>query len=118
MTRKIFTKVLFSAVLAAFSLNAAALAPSDGKKDSEGSDNPFKGKYYSVMGDSIGTDNEADTPLYTITSKDVGKPLTSWITWFSSITVALERMASVSSSLDAQPAAKDDKTVKMIFGVY
>ncbi len=82
MTRKTFTKVLFSAVLAAFSLNAAALTPSDGKKDTEGSDGPFKGKYYSVMGDSIGTDNEADTPLFTITSKDVGKPLTSWITWF------------------------------------
>lgn len=64
-------------MLVAFSLNAAATVPSDDNKD-----NPFYGKTYSVMGDSIGTDSEGDTPLFTITSKDVGKPMTTWVTWY------------------------------------
>lgn len=66
-------------MLMALSLNAAAYTPSDDKKVS---DNPYYGKTYSVMGDSIGTAKEGDTPLYTITSKDVGKPMTSWVTWY------------------------------------
>lgn len=44
--------------------------------------NEFYGKKYSVMGDSIGTNNTGDTPLYTITANDVGHEITSWITWF------------------------------------
>ncbi len=55
-------------------------SPAKDKKNNK--DNPFYGKTYSVMGDSIGTDNEGDTPLYTITANDVGKPMTSWVTWF------------------------------------
>lgn len=42
----------------------------------------FNGKKYSVMGDSIGTDNDGDTPLFTITANDVGQQITSWITWY------------------------------------
>lgn len=49
-------------MLAAFSLSAAASDRKEGDPD-----NPFYGKTFSVMGDSIGTDNEGDTPLYTIT---------------------------------------------------
>lgn len=39
-------------------------------------------KTYSVMGDSIGTDNNGDTPQYVITSNDVGHSLSAWVTWF------------------------------------
>lgn len=42
----------------------------------------FAGKTFSVMGDSIGTDSSGDTPLFKITSNDVGNSITSWITWY------------------------------------
>lgn len=74
-------KAIISAVLAAFPLFAAAV-PSSDRENGGTMDNPYRGLTYSVMGDSIGTDFEADTPLYTITEGDVGKPLTSWVTWF------------------------------------
>ena len=81
MTRKQFRKATFTLMLAALSLNAVAIVPSDDKKIKDIS-NPYYGKTYSVMGDSIGTDNEGDTPLFTITAKDVGKPMTTWVTWY------------------------------------
>ena len=45
-------------------------------------ENVFRGKNYSVMGDSIGTNNDGDTPAFTITANDVGHEITSWITWY------------------------------------
>ena len=45
-------------------------------------DNEFRGKTFSVMGDSIGTNNDGDTPAFMITANDVGNQITSWITWY------------------------------------
>lgn len=81
MTRKPHMRAIIAAMMAAFTLNASASAPSNDKKEKY-QNNPYYGLTYSVMGDSIGTNNDGDTPLYTITSKDVGKPLTSWVTWY------------------------------------
>lgn len=44
--------------------------------------NPLEGKNIAIIGDSISTINENNTPYINILSSDVGKPIQSWVTWY------------------------------------